>query len=182
MNVIGQGRFVKPDIVVTHFHLREGDRVADFGAGAGYFSRVLSRAVGKNGKVYACEIQRGLVEKIGNLKREEMLSNLEPLWTDLEAPNGTKLPDATLDAGVIVNTLFQIENKEAALKEIARVLRPGGKLFVIDWTDSFGGMGPTNDTVLTKEAAQTLLGEIGFEKEREFDAGEHHYGLAYRKV
>ena len=182
MSVIGQGRFVKPDIVVSHFHLREGDRVADFGAGAGYFARALSRIVGRDGRVYACEIQRGLVDKLGSLKREEKLSNLEPLRCDLEISDGVKLPDGTLDAGILVNTLFQIEQKEVALREISRILRPGGKLFVIDWSESFGGMGPQEKDVLTKEDAVALCTEIGFELEREFDAGEHHYGCAFRRV
>ena len=176
------GQFVKPEAVVTHFHLRDGDRVADFGAGIGNFSKILSRAVGNSGKVYACEIQRNLVEKLGHLKHEAKLSNLEPLWVDLERQGMLKIPERTLDCGVLANTLFQIEQKASALSEIARVLKPGGKFFIIDWSESFGGLGPAPGAVLTKEVAQQLAEEAGFSFERTFVAGAHHYGLAFRRT
>ena len=66
MNPEGESGFVTPEIVVSHFHIREGDVVADFGAGSGYYTPELSRRVG-NGRVYACEIQKALVEKVGAL-------------------------------------------------------------------------------------------------------------------
>ena len=72
MSGIG-GQFIDPSTVVTHFHLREGDRVADFGAGSGSYLPALSRAVGATGRVYACEIQKVLVEKLGGLIREKHL-------------------------------------------------------------------------------------------------------------
>ncbi len=176
-----QGRFVEPNTVVTHFHLREGDRVADFGAGSGYFIEALSRLVGSEGRVYACEIQRPLVEKIGDLARQKNLSNIIPLWSDVEEHEGSKVPSDSLDAGLLVNSLFQFEDKAAGLKEIYRTLRSGGKLFIIDWTESFGGLGPQPGHVLNKEDATALCETAGFIFEREYDAGDHHYGLAFRK-
>jgi len=82
------GRFVIPEVVATHFHLREGDQVADLGAGSGFFLKVLSETVGLSGKVYACDIQKGLVEKNGELARVQGLMNVIPLWCDLEEIGG----------------------------------------------------------------------------------------------
>ena len=62
-------RFVIPQVVATHFHLREGDVVADYGAGSGFFLPVLTSAVKGTGRVYACEIQKPLVEKLGDFAR-----------------------------------------------------------------------------------------------------------------
>lgn len=174
-------RFIVPELAVSHFHLRSGDTVADFGAGAGFFEPALARAVGKEGRVYACEIQKPLIERIDALARTEHLDNVKAVWCDIESPGSLKLADGTLDAGVLANTLFQMENKAAALSEIARVLRTGGKLFVLDWTESFGGMGPQPGEVLTEDAAKALVEQYGFAFERSFPAGEHHYGLAFRK-
>lgn len=175
------GRFVEPHIVCSHFHLREGDAVADFGAGSGHYMQPLSVAVGKSGKVYMCDIQKNLVEALGNRARELRLSNIHPVWCDLEAAGGTKMHDAILDAGLLSNTLFQIEAKEVALQEIARVLRKGAKLFIIDWTDSFGGLGPHPEHVLREDDAKVLVEKAGFTVERTFPAGDHHYGLACRR-
>lgn len=175
-----QKRFVVPSLVSTHFHLREGDVVADFGAGSGFFMPTLSKLVGSSGTVHACEIQKNLVETIGELARREHLDNIEVHWCDLEDANGSKLSKESLDAGILVNALFQFEEKDAALTEIKRVLRPGGKLFVIDWSESFGGLGPQPDQVIDADTARGLVEEHGFTFDRSFDAGDHHYGLAFR--
>lgn len=176
------GKFVEPSVVATHFLLREGDSVADFGSGTGHFLKSLSTAVGASGSVYAFEIQKGLLEKLETRAREEHLSNIHPIWCDLEVVGGTKLADGILDAGILVNTLFQLEKKDLALKEIARLLRKGGKFFVIDWSESFAGMGPQPEYVVTESDARTMIEQAGFTFERSYPAGGHHYGLAFRKI
>lgn len=174
-------RFVDPNTVSTHFHIREADAVADFGAGSGFFVEVLARLVGGSGRVYACEIQKELVEKIGVLARTKGLSMVDPLWCDIEAKGGVKIPDNTLDVAIMVNTLFQFEDKQAALGEVFRTLRAGGKFFLVDWTESFGGLGPQAGDVVSEGQAKALCESLGFIYERSYDAGDHHYGLAFRK-
>lgn len=175
-------QFVVPEKVVTHFHLREGDKVGDFGAGGGFFEKALSRAVGSTGRVYAFEIQKQLVERISEITRIERLKNVEVLWCDIETKEGCKLRDGILDAGLLSNTLFQLDNKAAALDEIRRLLHSGGKLLVIDWSNSFGGMGPRQSDVVSQVNATELVGQHGFQFERTFPAGEYHYGLAFRAL
>lgn len=174
-------RFMTPETLVSHFHLRPGDEVADFGAGSGNFTFVLAKAVGPTGKVYACEIQKNLVETLADAARRRGLDNLEAIWCDIEAHKGTKLESDSLDAAVLVNAFFQMEQKAEAIEEIKRVLRPGGKLFVVDWSDSFGGLGPNRENVITETEARDLIEEHGLPFERSFDSGDHHYGLAFRK-
>ena len=176
-----QGRFVVPSIVATHFHLREGDQVADFGAGSGYFVEVLANLVGRTGRVYACEIQKDLVEKIGSLVRTKGMDNVDPLWCDIEEEEGITIANNSLDSAILVNTFFQLDDKAVAVGEIYRTLRSGGKLFVIDWSESFGGLGPQPDQVITENATKSQFEAGGFTYERSFDAGDHHYGLAFRK-
>jgi len=173
---------VIPEMVITHFHLREGDLVADFGAGSGFFLKALSEAVGETGRVFACEIQKKLVEKLTDQARLNDLSNVHPLWCDLEEPNGIKISDGELDAGALVNTLFLIEDKPSAISEMARTLRKGGKFFVVDWTESFAGMGPASEQVMSADEATSLFEGNGFVLETEFPAGDHHYGLAFKKL
>lgn len=173
--------FMNPQAVISHFHLHPGDTVADFGAGSGHYLKALSLAVGTSGHVYACEIQKGLVEKLTKRISDERLSNTHALWCDLEKLGGTKLKDELLDGGILMNTLFIIEDKETALAEIRRVIRKGGNLFIVDWTDSFRGMGPHPSQVVTDEMAKSLLTQNGFAFERDFPAGDHHYGLVFKR-
>jgi ubiquinone/menaquinone biosynthesis C-methylase UbiE len=181
MNFVLPGKFVVPEVVTSQFLLNKGDKVADLGAGSGFFLKPLTAAVGPEGKVYACEIQKTLVEKLGELARLQGLSNVVTLWCDLEEMNGIKIPTNTLDAAILVNTLFQFKLKEVALEEIRRTLRPGGVLHVIDWSESYGGIGPQPQDVVTKEAAIQLCETAHLAFEREFTAGEHHYGFTVRK-
>lgn len=173
--------FIIPNVLVTNFHLRPGDKVGDFGAGLGNFAAALSRAVGSQGKIYACEIQRNLVEGLIDRASKERLGNLEVVWSDIEASNGTKIETGALDAGVAINLLFQIEDRAAALSEMARTLRPGGKFFLVDWSESWGGLGPQPGHLLSEASARSLAEAAGLTFERTFSAGDHHYGLAFRK-
>jgi len=176
------GRFVEPTTVATHFYIKEGDTVADFGAGSGYFMEILSQLVGIDGVVYACEIQKDLSVKLGETARSKGLTQVRPLWSDVEEVGGSKIPDEVLDAAIVVNTFFQFEDKDGALQEMSRTLRSGGKLFIIDWSESFNGLGPQPGNIVSELETKALAEQQGFVFERSFDAGDHHYGLAFRKV
>lgn len=178
---IAQRRFIDPARAVTHFHLRLGDVVADFGAGAGYFVPALVQAVAPEGRVYACEVRKPLVDTLTRLARERGLAGLVPLWCDIESPHGVPLADDVLDAGVLVNTLHSLESPALALEEISRLIRSGGKLLLIDWRESFRGIGPQPEMVMTEDSATAHVETAGFVRERTFDVGEHHYGVAFRQ-
>lgn len=174
-------RFVEPAIVCSQFHLREGDVVADFGAGGGYFLAPLTQVVGAEGTVYALEVQKSLIESLSEIVRQKDYPNVQVLWADFEEPGGSTLEADVLDTAIMVNTLFQLTDKADALGEVFRTLRSGGKFFIIDWSESFGNLGPTPEAVVPEADAQALAEETGFVLERTFAAGEHHYGLALRK-
>jgi len=174
-------RFVQPEVVTSHFYLRPGDAVADLGAGSGYFLQNLVDGVTETGTVYACEIQRPLVEKLGELVRREGWSNVQSLWCDLEEAGGVPLADNAVDVAILINTLFQFDNKASAIQEACRIIRPGGKLYIVDWSESYQGMGPTADMLVSEQAATDLGEANGFSLETTYPAGDHHYGLAFRK-
>lgn len=176
------GYFLDPEIVASHFHLREGDVVADFGAGSGHYMRPLARLVGKSGIVYMCEIQKPLVEVLGTRAQAERLSQVRPLWVDIETVGGTKLKDASIDVGLVSNTLFQITDKASFFSEMGRTIRKGGKLLVIDWSDAYSALGPRPDQAVSESDVRLFAEQAGFTFERSFPAGDHHYGLAFRKI
>jgi ubiquinone/menaquinone biosynthesis C-methylase UbiE len=178
---IGTG-FMDPRVVISHFHLHPGDTVADFGTGTGHYLKALSEAVGSKGSLYACEIQKGLVEQITKRIATERLANVHAIWCDLERSGGIKLKDGLLDAGILMNTLFIIDDRVGALAEMHRVIRKGGNLYVVDWTDSFRGLGPHPSQVITEDMTRTLLQSNGFAFERSFPAADHHYGVAFKRV
>jgi ubiquinone/menaquinone biosynthesis C-methylase UbiE len=173
-------KFVLPEVVTSQFHLRPGDSVADFGAGNGYFMRPLADAVGREGSVYLIEIQKEIVTFLTEQVRTGGFDQVHPVWCDLETMGGVPIPDSALDAVIVCNTFFQIEDKQTMISEVSRTLRSGGKLFVIDWTETVSGLGPALGQLVPAETVTALFEQAGFLLERDFPAGEHHYGLAFR--
>lgn len=159
--------------------LHEGMKVGDFGAGSGHYAIAAASIVGSSGKVYAVEVQEDILKHIRDLATQHHLRNIEPVWGNIEKPAGTKLRDATLDAVILSNTLFQLEDKQAAIAEIKRVLKSGGRLLVVDWAGAYGGMGPAPHHVVSEYTAEDLFITGGFHKIKDFRAGPHHYAIVF---
>lgn len=175
-------QFIVPEMLASQFHLRDGDVVADFGAGSGYFTPVMAVSIGRAGKVLACEIQKNLVERIGHDSRKRGHSNVEVLWCDIEQEGGIPINDGTLDVGSLINTFFQIEDKASMVREIRRVMRSKGVVHVIDWSDSYAGIGPAPEQVVDKDTVCGWFEAEPFVLEREYTVGSHHYGLTFRAI
>ncbi len=172
--------FVDPKHNIAQLGLTPGMQVADFGAGAGYLAVEVAEVVGKGGRVYVIDIQQQLLTKVVHLAKEHHLDSLVYVRADLEAPQGSTLPEASVDVVLISNLLFQVQDKAAVLAEAKRILRPQGMALIVDWRDSFGGVGPQPEHVLYEPEARSLAAEAGFEVVRDIDAGEYHYGFIIR--
>ena len=172
--------FTNPENNLSELGLSDGMTVADLGAGIGEYSLLASKLVG-SGKVYAFDIQNTLLLKLKKEAEHKNLSNIEIIRVDLEKERGTPLKDNSVDALIISNTLFLVEKKDVLIVEAKRILRQSGKALVIDWADSFGGLGPQPENVFLEDKAHKLFKDNGFEIEKVlFDAGEHHYGFVAR--
>ena len=168
------------DAITNALKVKKGDVVADFGCGMGHHARVIAPLVGKEGKVYALDIQRSLLEHV---EQEAQLGGLSitPMWADIDEERGSTLHDRSVDAVIIVNTLFQCEKKQAVFVEAARILKPAGKCLVIDWKDSFGGLGPHPDDVVTDAQARTLVQGTGLREVGVVPAGAYSWGILFEK-
>jgi len=168
--------FTDPVKNLRAFDLRENMIVADLGAGSGFYAIPLAKMV-PAGKVYAIEIQKDFLTTIINKAKEAHLNNIECLLGNIEKVGGTKLKDKIIDAVVASNVLFQIEDKDKFIEEIKRILKPGGKLLLIDWSDSSSSIGFSFDKIVPKNKAREMFEKRGFVWERDVDAGGHHYGI-----
>lgn len=173
--------FIDPAAVVPYFGLRPDMQVGDFGCGSGVYALAMARAVLPNGKVYGLDVQKDLLIALKNTAHEQNVRNLELLWGDLEAQGGSKLADGTLDFALASNVLFQTQGGYKVALEIKRVLKSGGRAAVVDWSESFGGLGPRAEDVITKDKARQTFESAGFVFDKEFPAGDHHYGLLFNK-
>ncbi len=174
--------FLNPEEAIEVWDVRPGDKIADFGCGAGFFSVPLGQRVGPNGKVYALDIRPEALEATRAKIKLFHLFNIEPQRADLEIPRGSGIRDESIDKVLISNILFQAQNKNAVAQEANRILRKGGSLMVVEWSESApSGGGPSMDNRVGKDEAKTILTSAGFSFYKEFSAGSHHYGLIFNK-
>ncbi|MBI2021170.1 class I SAM-dependent methyltransferase [Candidatus Giovannonibacteria bacterium] len=173
--------FLNPESVIDTWDVRPGEKIADFGCGAGYFSIPLGKRVGHSGKVYALDIRQEALEATRAKVKLFHMFNVEVVRADLEAINGSTIRNMWVDKVLIANILFQAENKKQLIEEAFRILRPGGKIILVEWEEGQGPAGPSTDHKIGKSEAQEMLISSGFVAYKEFAAGSHHYGLIYIK-
>jgi ubiquinone/menaquinone biosynthesis C-methylase UbiE len=169
--------FSNPVKNLKAFGLMETDIVADLGAGTGYYA-VAAGALVPRGKVYAVELQKDFLDTIKSKVQEAHLENVEILSGNIEKEGGTKIGDGIADAAIASNILFQVEDKDAFIKETKRILKPKGRVLLLDWAEA-SIMGA--HAVVPKSQAREMFEKEGFAFEREIDAGAHHYGMILRK-
>ncbi|MCI5108404.1 MAG: class I SAM-dependent methyltransferase [Candidatus Pacebacteria bacterium] len=172
--------FSNPKRIIDSLSIIPGMKIADIGSGSGEYSLPLAEATGSSGKVYAIDIQKDLLERLKKAADERGIMNIDILWGDVDEDGGTGLKDNSVDMSIAPNILFQVEKPESLAKEIGRITKPNGKVVLIDWSDSFGGLGPRKESIFSKEKALTVFS--GFEKVSEIEAGDHHWGIILKKV
>jgi ubiquinone/menaquinone biosynthesis C-methylase UbiE len=170
--------FSDPDKNLAQLGLSEGMKVADLGAGTGYYSIAAGRRVGGSGRIYAVEVQKDLLNRLKSNATAEKVLNVEVIWGSIDTIGGTKIRDGLIDRAILANTLFQIEQKDrdGLALEIKRILKVGGKLLVVDWLPG-SPLSPKN--CIPRMIAENLFDKNGFTIEKTFNAGEHHYGLVF---
>ncbi len=169
--------FADPVKNLKAFGLHEGYIVADLGAGTGFYSVAAGRMV-TSGKVYAVEVQKDFLTIIKNKIREAHLSNVECLWGNVEKIGGTKIREGIVDAVIASNIFFQVDDKDKFIEETKRILKKGGRVLLIDWSDSSAlGM----KVAVPKQRTLEMFEKHGFARERDIDAGAHHYGMILTK-
>ncbi|MFA6254075.1 MAG: class I SAM-dependent methyltransferase [Candidatus Paceibacterota bacterium] len=174
--------FADPLTNLQQINLTLGMTVVDFGAGSGAYTLPAARLVAPAGKVYAVEIQKDLLETIKKAAEAEHLGgNVNLIWGDVEQPGGVGLGDNLADVIIISNLLFQAKSMYTLVLEAKRILKPNGKIMVIDWTGSFGGLGPQPKDIVSAEEVKKTFGSAGLVFTSEFSAGENHYGLIFMK-
>ncbi len=174
--------FSDPVKNVDQCGLQAGMEIADFGSGSGFYTIASAKSLMATGRVYAIDAQKDLLTKLKNTATREGLYNVEVVWGDIEKAGGAKLRDGSVDFVFLCNILFQVDEKENVIKEAKRILKSSGKTLVVDWTDSFGGIGPKPADIVKKTDVMSMFEKEGFHLDREISAGGHHYGLIFKKL
>ncbi|MFH1145568.1 MAG: methyltransferase domain-containing protein [bacterium] len=181
LQVAGGEQLLNPaKIMAEIFKVEPGQHVADFGTGSmAYFALQAAKLAGNEGKVYAVDVIKHVLQSAASQAKLSGLSNVIPVWSDLETIGAAKIPQASLDAVTIVNVLFQSKKPDLVLQEAHRLLKLGGRLLVIDWKPGNISFAPQQR--ITKEAVKQAALSSGFVMDQEFDPGKYHWGMIFSK-
>jgi predicted methyltransferase len=127
----GRDRWQHADQVVRALDIQPGSRVADLGAGGGYFTFRLADAVGPEGIVYAVDIDDGMIRYLERRARREGRANVR---TILAAPDDPRLPAGGVDLVFTCNTYHHLGDRVTYFARLRESLRPDGRVAIIDST------------------------------------------------
>jgi ubiquinone/menaquinone biosynthesis C-methylase UbiE len=120
----------RPKAAVRLLNLKPGMIVGDVGAGSGYYTQLIAALVGPSGKVYATDIQPGMIQLLRQRIARAHLTNVEPV---LSAENDTRLPNATLDLILLVDVYHEFSQPQLMLRQLKDALKPGGQLVLLEF-------------------------------------------------
>lgn len=170
-------KFIDPAGVISQLGVSRGNIIADFGCGSGYFSIPLAQAVGEDGIVYSLDVLPQALETVASKAKALNLTNVKTKRVNLEREKGSGLEDESMSWVIVKDMLFQNGNKKIILKEAYRVLKPDGKVFVMEWNDKDSAVGPDKKLRVPREELENIIKENNFKIEKEVEAGDFHYAM-----
>lgn len=160
--------------VLSKFGIGQGEIVADIGCGTGYFAIPAAKTVSRTGKVFALDISRDMLAETDKRAVAEGTDNvITMIIQEAELPIETDSVDVALFAFV----LHEVDDPKAVLNEAARVLKPDGRVAIIEWEKKETPVGPPLSHRLGKDYVIGLLKETEFGEAKEIEIGEDFYGL-----
>lgn len=169
---------LKVSEAVAALQLEPGGVVADIGAGSGVFTLPLAKAVSMSGKVYAVDIEQGLVDHIATKAKEEKATNVHAVLGKFTDPN---LPARDVDLAFIYDVLHHVENRAEYLRNLAPYLKAAGRIAVIDFYPELGPHKNDRALQITKDETKAWMAAIGFKPVAEHRLYDDKWFVVYSR-
>jgi len=169
--------YQKPAEVVKALGIKEGEVIADIGAGSGYFSFPLARAVGPSGRVYAVDVNADMVRHMNRRIRDAKASNLVTVLCPFDDP---LLADGAIDRVFICDTWHHIEGHPKYLGLLKKALKPGGQVVMVDFKKEKTPVGPPMEMRIERDDLVREMQANGFQLAAEHTFLEYQYFLIFK--
>jgi ubiquinone/menaquinone biosynthesis C-methylase UbiE len=175
--------FLNAERVLQETGLKSGDKFLDVGCGEGYFSIAAAKIVGNKGKVYAIDSYEKSIVVLKEQIHRENIGNIEAIVADVTQK--MPLPKAVIDVCLMANVMHGfLANGEVpgVMTEIARVMKAGSTLAVVEFQKVAGPPGPPISIRMTPEELEDLVSGYSFKKNKVVEVGPIHYAAMFRTV
>jgi ubiquinone/menaquinone biosynthesis C-methylase UbiE len=169
--------YQKPHEVITALNLKEGEVIADIGAGSGYFTFRLAHHVGDTGRVYAVDVSPDMIVHLNQRIRDLRATNIV---TILSVPDDPLLADASIDRFFICDTWHHIENHARYLALMKKMLKPGGQIVMIEFKKAQTPVGPPLEMRIDRDDLVKEMDTNGFHLEAEHTFLPYQYFLVFK--
>jgi len=158
----------KPDEILEALELQQGQRVADIGAGGGYFSLRFAEAVGKDGRVFAVDTNPKFLEFIKDSAEEKKLNSIETVFATEDNPT---LPDKSIDLIFMRNVCHHLPNRVEYFKKLKGALKSRGRIAIIEYKAGGGRFSFHRKFghYVPKEVLKAEMKEAGYQLEKDLD-------------
>jgi cyclopropane fatty-acyl-phospholipid synthase-like methyltransferase len=167
--------YQKPHEVMAALGVKEGEVIADIGAGSGYFTVRLAHHVGATGRIYAVDISPDMIRHLHTRVRDMGLVNVSPIL----APADDPLLPQLVDRFMIVDVWHHVENQAGYLARIREKLKPGGQVIMIDFHKRDLPVGPPPAMKIAREDLIRQMEAHGFRVAREHTFLPYQYFLVF---
>jgi len=165
-------------LLVRLLRLPRGATVADVGAGSGYVTTRLAKAVGPTGKVYAVDIQQGMLDLLAQSVAKQKLTNVQPVLSTIDDP---KLPPASVDLIVMVDVYHEFSQPQRMLQRMKEALTPDGRLVLVEYRAEDPAVPIRPEHKMTKAQVKQEVEHEGFKQSRVLDDLPRQHVIIFTK-
>ena len=155
-----------PDLALRLIRINRGSTVADVGAGSGYITLRLARLVGAMGRVYAVDIQQGMLDLLQKNAARARVTNVTPVLGAIDDP---KLPADSLDVVIMVDVYHELSEPQKMLQHLRESLKTGGRLVLLEYRAEDPGVPILPAHKMTKAQVKLEVEHEGFKQTRVYD-------------
>jgi ubiquinone/menaquinone biosynthesis C-methylase UbiE len=167
-----------PEGTLKLLGLKKEDILADIGCGIGYFTIPAAKILDNDNKIYALDILEEMLYDVEVQKKELKIWNIVTVKTE---EYDLKLANDSITFALLGSVFHEIEDKSRFLKEIQRVLKPGGRLAIIEWQKQKMDVGPPIHDRLDKGEIIQILESSGMTLKNQMDFSDAFYGVISTK-
>ena len=155
-----------PDLAIRLLRIQKGATVADVGAGSGNITIRLAKQVGPMGKVYANDVQPGMLEILQKNVGKAKLTNVVPVLGAFDDP---KLPAESIDLAIMVDVYHEFSEPQKMLQRLREAIKPGGRLVLLEYRAEDPEVPILREHKMTKAQVKLEVENEGFKQSRVFD-------------